>query len=106
MNTAINCCDNARICIVGQVRHKGIEPDRENMFVSWLLSGYPENYRQHHGNDDACRDREVETESFPLDKDIARKMTNAQPGQEGPYQADQNEYDADDDKPLCDDRYP
>jgi len=69
------------------------------------FSENPENDRQHQRNDDAAGDRKVETESFTLDIDITRKVTDSQFGQPGPGRSDQNEDDADNDEPLCHSRY-
>jgi hypothetical protein len=69
------------------------------------FSEYPENKRQHQRNDDAGSDRKVEAESFTLDVNITWKMTDAQLVQPGPSHSNQDENDANNDEPLCHNRY-
>jgi hypothetical protein len=75
------------------------------IIVSHSLSEYPVKNRQHQRNDDAGRNRKVEAEPFSLDIDITGKMADSQFGQSGPGHSNQNENDANDDEPLCHDRY-
>ena len=69
------------------------------------FSEYPEKKRQHQRNDDAGSDRKVEAESFTLDINITWKMTDAQLGQPRPSHSNQDENDANNDEPLCHNRY-
>jgi hypothetical protein len=70
-----------------------------------LFPEYPEQDRQHHRNDYAGRDREIEAEIFSLDIDITRKMTEAHPGKPGPGNSKQKKNDTDDNEQLCHEHY-
>src|SRR5438874_6041985 len=58
----------------------------------------PEHERQHHRDDEAGDDREIEAAALGLDANVAGKAPEAQSCDPRPYHADEDERRADDDE--------
>ena len=98
-----------RVLCIDDGRPRGVQPGRsgehrcegEHRLRSQLTVEQPKQQAQRDADDDRCHDRDVDSDIFPLNDDVAGQSSKSEFFRQKPCHADGNKDDSDEDQRLC-----